>query len=298
MARRVVCYDTLLIWAGGGMVYTSVLGTDAARRVGSTPTLPTILRRCYNECIMKDIKPILRALGLLDSEVKTYLKALEKGPSTVLELAQASKLSRQATYTAIQALTRRGLVSSAEHGKKHLYAAEHPDKLLTYSERRVSDLKEKLDDLRRALPELELRVGGEKPVVKVFEGKEGIRAIIDDMRATHAKHSEEITDLEAMARVLTPKDLKPMREELRKIGAHIRGLYAGEFSATPVSSERYPVPKDRHGFKSNIGIYGDKIAMVTFEGKMYSIIIESKALTKALRVLFEFAFEGAKKRQK
>ncbi|OGL89135.1 hypothetical protein A3H75_00135 [Candidatus Uhrbacteria bacterium RIFCSPLOWO2_02_FULL_51_9] len=243
---------------------------------------------------MKDITPILRSLGLLDSEIKTYVRALEHGPATVLELVKASGLSRQATYVAIQTLTGRGLMSSALHAKKRLFAAEHPDKLLAYAERREVELREHVGDLKRLVPELELRAGGEKPVVKVFEGKEGINAIIEDMRLDQAKVTFEITDLEAMRAVLTSEDLAPLKRESKKMKRFVRGLYAGEMSPKAVDSERFALP-DKYGhFKSHLGIYGNKVALVTFEGKMYSVIIESGALAKALHTLFELAFESAK----
>lgn len=245
---------------------------------------------------MKDIAPILRSFGLLESEIKTYMAALENGSGTVLDLAKLTKLSRQAVYVAIDALTARGLMSSALRGKKRFYAAEHPDKLLAYARRHENEVKEKMKDLERILPEIELQIGGERPVVRVFEGKEGMRAIIEDMRMTRSKESVEISDLEAMYKVLTPDDLKAMRIEVKKSGSHVRGLYAGTPGEKVVSVDRFSLPKEFWGFKSNIGIYGeDKIALVTFEGKMYSVVIESKALTKALRTLFELAFKGGAK---
>src|SRR5512142_2814354 len=130
---------------------------------------------------MKDIAPILKSLGLLDSEVKTYLKALENGPGTVLDLAKSTNLSRQAVYVAINSLTERGLMSSALRGKKRFYAAEHPSKLLEYAKRRNEEMKAQTQDLERLLPEIEMQAGGERPVVKLFEGREGLKAIIADL---------------------------------------------------------------------------------------------------------------------
>lgn len=244
---------------------------------------------------MKDISPILKALGLLDSETKLYLRALEDGPGTVLDLAKATGLSRQAIYVAIESLTLRGLMSSALRGKKRFYAAEHPDKLLDYAKRRDAEMRERVQDLERLLPELELRVGGEKPIVKLFEGKQGLRAVILDMQASKAKDNLEIADLEAMRAVLKPEDLEPMRKELKKLGAHVRGIYAGEPSGKTLPSERFFLPASAGGFKSNVTVYGDKVAMVTFEGKLYSVIIESAALAKALKTLFRLALEGGAK---
>jgi len=243
---------------------------------------------------MKDISPILHSLGLLDSEIRTYLTALENGPSTVLDIAKETKLSRQATYVAIESLTKRGLMSSLLRGKKRLYASEPPAKLLAYAQRHDAEMHERVRDLENMLPELELRIGGERPVVRVFEGKEGLHAIIDDMRTTEFKTSTEIADLEALYKVLTPDDLKTMRLELKRRGVRIKGLYAGIPGPKIVEADRLSLPLEHSGFKADIGVYGRKIEMITFEGKMYSIIIESEPLAKALSILFDLAFKGAK----
>jgi len=245
---------------------------------------------------MKDIKPILKSLGLLDSEIKTYMKALEKGPSTVLEFTKYTGLSRQATYVAIQSLTDRGLMSSAQSDKKSLYAAEDPEKLLAYAQRRESKLKENIDDLKRALPELKLRAGGEKPTVKVFEGKEGLITVIEELQKNPKKDAVEITDGKAMYSVLTLEDLLPLRKKLKKANVYIRGLYTGEkVSPKTVGGYRYVLPKEYWDFKTNIGVYGNKIAMVTFGGKIHSVIIENPHLAKTLKIVFDIAFKEAKK---
>lgn len=244
---------------------------------------------------MKDISPILKSLGLLDSEVKTYLSALENGPGTVLDLSKSTRLSRQAVYVAIESLTGRGLMSSALRGKKRFYAAEHPEKLLAYAHRHDDEMQERIKDLERMLPELELQSGGEKPVVKVFEGKEGLLAVLAELQKTSAKQSLEITDLDALYKVLRPEDMQKMREQVKKTGTKVRGIYSGAAQQTQVDVNRMFLPKELAGFKSNIGIYGDdKVALVTLEGKMYSVMIESETLAKTLRILFELAFKGMK----
>jgi HTH-type transcriptional regulator, sugar sensing transcriptional regulator len=242
---------------------------------------------------MKDIVPILRSLGLLDSEVKTYMTALEKGAGTVLDFSKHTRLSRQAIYVAIESLTERGLMSSALHGKKRFYAAEHPDKLLAYAERREQEMKERIHDLKRALPEIELQMGGEKPVVKVFEGKEGLKAVLAEIQRMGSAESVEITDVDAMKNVLSQADLQPIHNELHRKQVHNKGIYASKNpSPSMVKGDRYYLPPHISNFKANIGIYEDKIALVTFEGKMYSVLIESKALSKTLRLLFDLAFKG------
>jgi sugar-specific transcriptional regulator TrmB len=244
---------------------------------------------------MNKIVSILKSLGLLDSEVNTYLTALERGPSTVIDLAKVSKLSRQATYTAIEFLIERGLMSSALHGKKRFYSAEPPVKLLAYAKRKDVEMHEQVKDLEGLIPELELQIGGEKPVVKVFEGKEGIKTIIQDIQNSAAKVSYEITDADALYDVLKPEDLKELRGALRRRNKKIIGIYAGKVKPKGINVQRKLLPSVEGGFQSNIGIYGNSIAMVTFTGKMYSLLIESPQLAKALKVLFEYAYKAVEK---
>lgn len=243
---------------------------------------------------MKDLSPILRTLGLLDSEITTYLTALRIGPSTVIDLAAKSSLSRQATYTAIEALTERGLMSSVQRGKKSYYAAEGPEKLVSFAKRRETFVKDKVRDLENSIDELRLLQGGEKPIVRMFEGKAGIKAIIEDMRETKAEQTFEIADLDAMYKVLTTEDLEEMRQELRKLGSKVKGIYTGTSQAKTKTDDRMDLPAEYGGFGSNIGVYGNKVALVTFKGKMYSVIVESPELAATMRLLFSLAHKGKK----
>ena len=114
--------------------------------------------------------------------------------------------------------------------------------------------------------------------------------------STKRKDVIEMTDLTAMYKVLSTEDLERLRQESKKQGVNIRGLYAGAASAQNISNaDRQYLPPEMGGFKSNIGIYGDKVSLVTFAGKMYSIIIEDPTLTRAMRLLLELAFKGAQK---
>lgn len=243
---------------------------------------------------MHDITPTLRSLGLLESEVKVYLAALEHGPSTVIDLAGATRLSRPATYTAIDTLSTRGLMSTVQAGKKRLFSAEHPDRLLQYAKRRQSELTERVADLERALPDLALRVGGEKPIVKSFEGKEGIQAIIEDIRESRPQRIDEITNVDAMRAVLAQGELAPIRMELERIGTKVRGLYAGTNLRPSQNTEARVLPERLRHFKGNISVSGKRIAIITFTGKLHSIMIESEDLADTLRTLFDLAWETAR----
>lgn len=241
---------------------------------------------------MKNIQPILRSLGLLESDIKTYLAALQHGPQTVIELSKQTKLSRQATYVAIEAMTERGLMTSVLRGKKRYYSSEDPEKLLAYAKRREHEMEEQIKDLETSLPELKLQLGGERPVVRMFEGKDGLRAYLSDVETSQPKAIEEIADLEAVNAALGDEDLGAIRKQHAKNQTKIRGLYTGIPKAQrPQNVERYSIPGHPEGLRTDIAIYGDKIALVTLEGKMFTVLIESPALARTLRHLFDMAFE-------
>ncbi|MDO8425085.1 MAG: helix-turn-helix domain-containing protein [bacterium] len=244
---------------------------------------------------MKDIAPILKSLGLLESEVKVYLAALELGPSTVIEIAKSTRLSRPATYTAIGTLSERGLMSTVTRGKRKLFAAEHPERLLHYAQRKEQELSERVADLGRLLPELTLRVGGEKPVVKSFDGKEGIHALVEDIRSVRPKEILEMTNVDAMFAVIASEDLAPLRRELQSIGSRVRGLYRGERIAPPSvpGSEKRILPDAFGDFQGHLAIYSHHVAFAAFTGKMHAVIIENGEVVNTLRVLFELAWAKA-----
>lgn len=249
--------------------------------------------------MIADISPILESLGLQKSEIKTYMAALKNGPSTVIALSKSVNLSRQATYLAIDSLTERGIMSSVQRGKKHFYAAEPPEKLVTYAKRFELKMKEKIADLERLAPMLELQMGGERPVVRVFEGKAGLKEVFEEVTNARLKETWEITDGKAMYSVLTREDLKSLHASYDRLKTRIHGLYAPENESKSIEqageeSDHVILDPKYRDFLTDIGIYGNKLALMTFEGKMYSVVIESKPIVNTMKILFELAAKGAR----
>ena len=239
---------------------------------------------------MKDISSILQALGFTDSESRLYLTALQAGPSTVIDLAALTNLSRQAVYVAIESLLERGLMASTIQDKRNLFVAEHPEKLHAYAKRREQEFKRHVADLEEVVPELELAIHGEKPIVKLFEGKEGIKTILHDIFNSQEKNFVEIADLRALEKIFSVEENRAMMQEIATTECVFKCLYAGDAFGDSVFAERLSLPAEYRDFRSSMTIYGNKIAFVTFEGTMPSLLIESASLAKLLRITFNLAF--------
>ncbi len=242
--------------------------------------------------IMKDIAHFMQFLGVADGEIKTYQAALKKGSSTVVDIAKETGLSRQAVYDAIGTMTERGLMSSVQVGKKRLFTAEPPSKLLAYAKRRDDAMKEQISDLERSLPALELQIGGARPLVRLYEGKEAIHAYLADVQKNKPKKIFEIADTDAMYELLSSKDLEPVRNELKRARTEVEGMYF-EKSPRPRAKKGYSLPHGAQPFRANITLYDDKVAFVSFSGKVFSVIIENPNIAGALRNMFELAMKQA-----
>lgn len=129
---------------------------------------------------------ILKKVGLSDKEAQVYLKLLEHGASSVRSIAELSDLNRGTTYDVLKQLQTMGLVSFYHQDTKQKFVAEDPDKLtkiLKHQEEKLSDTREKIKELIPELKSLQDKEGN-RPVTKYYEGKEGIKSILDDVLAS------------------------------------------------------------------------------------------------------------------
>lgn len=244
---------------------------------------------------MKDLIAVLKSLGLQPSEIETYVAALRSGGTTVIDLAKLTGYTRQGVYLAIETLTKHGLMSSVQHGKRTVYAAEPPGKLLAYAKRREANMREQIEDLEKALPTLQMQIGGERPVVRMYEGKEGIKAYLAEITQQKPKQIDELADMDAVMSIMDSKELEPHQNAIKRMKTLVRGLYARSGPRPSLPPERVELPATHHGFKANVTIIGDTVCIMTLKGTMYTVIVEDKHVADAMRILFDGAYRHFKK---
>lgn len=115
-------------------------------------------------------KEILLDLGLNKNEAEVYLKLLELGPSTAVQVAQGSKLHRPNVYDALNKLVKKGLVAHFMREDVKYYEVVDPEQLMTL-------LKAKELELETLMPQLKVMQLTAKPPssVAIFEGIAGAR---------------------------------------------------------------------------------------------------------------------------
>lgn len=128
------------------------------------------------------MRDVLKQLGLDNKEVSAYLAGLELGPAPIAEIAKKAGLPRSSCYLVIEDLIKKGLFTTSYLGKKKLFIAEPPQRLLRLAKSQLEQAKIAFNNLEGNLPLLTslYNLMPQKPKVRFYEGFEGIKTIFEE----------------------------------------------------------------------------------------------------------------------
>ncbi len=227
----------------------------------------------------------LRDWGLNEKETKVYLATLKLGQSKVNDIAKKAKILRETTYFVLNSLIEKGLISYVIKSKVKYFEAATPVKLL-------SILKEKQEKIKQIMPDLLAfqKMQIEKPSVELYEGKEGLKTILDDIIKTKepllAYANYQIFELLKFA---FPRFVK--ERIVNKIPARIIQEKRKQFEK---KEEFLDMRFSKTKFKSNVFIYGDKVAFISVVNEPVGIIIQNKLIADTQRQVFEMLWDSSK----
>jgi HTH-type transcriptional regulator, sugar sensing transcriptional regulator len=235
---------------------------------------------------------VLKKLGLSDKEIAVYAALLALGSASVRQIAVAAKVNRGTTYDILKSLATDGLVSYINKDKKHYFAAEDPAQLQSLVVKRQKQLTVVGEELQKEIPQLQTlhKRGGDKPVVRYFEGKRGIHALLSDVLATMGRSKEKMyyvyssAALREQYRAAYPTFTK---ERIAK-KIRVRAIAMGSGGETSGLDERKWVT-DQDASPTYTLIYGGHMAHMAHDaaGQMVGVIIENEAMYKTHKMLFE-----------
>ncbi|MEK7156733.1 MAG: helix-turn-helix domain-containing protein [Patescibacteria group bacterium] len=229
----------------------------------------------------------LAGLDLKEKEIIVYKALLELGEVPVTRVTKQTGLKRPTTYAVLKSLEGKGFVSRTIRGKKMLFAAQHPKKLVTEAEIR-------LKELQAAVPQLESIMGNseQRPRVVVYEGKDALDKAYDDSFVTKGEIlymgdislSQEVFP-RTFAKVgyvsLSPefkiRELDDDSDRTRKYAEEVRG---------PYRQVRF-IPKEFLPFQMDIGIFGNTVLITSVKKEYFTVKIESEEIARGYRALFE-----------
>ena len=235
----------------------------------------------------------LKNLGIDEKQTKVYLACLELGQGTVGEVALKSGIKRTSIYNFLEEMKQKGLISEVEQLGKTMLVAEDPNNLIARAERQTEELK-------KVLPELLgiFNLPGNKPKVKFYQGVEGIKTAYDDILKT-GENTYGFSDYEKMFALL-PADYLwtfPTDRIKNKIKFYCiaqdgpKGREVKQKDKTQLRETK--LVKDIN-FETEINIYGNKVAMMSFRRPGAAVIIEDAAIAQTLKSIWKAWWKNLK----
>lgn len=240
------------------------------------------------------LKERLSRLGLTSAEAELYLVLLGLSPAFAGALAKKTRFHRSNVYDLLQRLIDKGMVSSVlKSGKKQFFAVE-PRKVSSYLDEQQKKVDDQKEVLAQLIPDLErLRFPLSEERVEVFEDREGLKTVLEDILAT--KKTVRAYGTQGNFSLALRYSFKHFlhRFEEKKMRMMV------VFSKTPKQKPfrwsfacvRY-LP-EKHASPTETMIYGDTVAIFVFTAKPRVILIRSASVASAYRSYFDVLWTAA-----
>jgi HTH-type transcriptional regulator, sugar sensing transcriptional regulator len=244
------------------------------------------------------VQTILKNFGLNDKETAVYLALIALGPSPVRTIAEKTGVNRGTTYDILKSLIDEGLVSYYHKQSHQYFAAESPEKLVTALDRRQQELEEVKGQINahlHSLTALFQRQGG-RPVVKLYEGKTGIRQILEDVLATMAGAETKRYFVYSSAN-LRKNVYQAMPDFSKKRVAKkisVRTIALGQGGQLVGLDERKWLPITKKDLRATYEIiYGGKVAHISVDDadNPVGVVIENPEIYETQAAIFDFNWE-------
>lgn len=241
---------------------------------------------------MHTIVHIFKQIGLSDKEAKVYLACIEKGSSPVSHIAESAKINRVTTYSILEKLIQKGLVSFFSKKKIKYFTAADPEIVVEEYEKRAKELKSVLPDLKRLTGQTQ------HPQIRFFEGIEGIKTIYADT-LTSKSEILNYSNSNEIRKHWPDYDEEYVKKRAKK-KIFLRGVAPKDRAGEKVHKEdaKYYrqmrlLPESQFDFSNEINIYDNKVAIISFKDELVGMIIESNEISNSQRAIFNMCWQYA-----
>lgn len=242
------------------------------------------------------MKAVLMEIGLSEKEADLYLLAIKHKEITASYVAKISHESRTHAYDTINSLVKRGLLTYVIKNNVKYFKAVNPEKLLDYlreKEAKIKDEEESVKEIIPQLKEIQSKVGEEETKIEIYEGKEGIKSLLNDI----IREGKDFVTWGATTKVkeYVPEFIiKKYLNERKRNNIKARQLFTDFYGVleTPLSENR-KLPKEFASPTTTL-IYGHKVAIFLWTEVPKIILVENEELAKSYKSYFELLWKTAK----
>ncbi|MFA6227568.1 MAG: helix-turn-helix domain-containing protein [Patescibacteria group bacterium] len=242
----------------------------------------------------------LKKIGLSDKEAKVYLATLELGQASVQDISKKAGVNRPTTYVILDSLIKKGLCSTyAGKDKKVRYIAESPEMIISALELEKAEIEEKQKMINDLMPQLRAIYNKQenKPVVRFFEGKEGLRTMVQEQMSSKSQLIRAFFSLDDLRKVYSAEEVNKAYQDRVASKTKTKAIFTlkeGEDRAHPSPlDERLRISADRFPINCDIAFFDNKVRIASLKDKLNGVIIEDKNIYETFVSLFELAWLGS-----
>lgn len=244
------------------------------------------------------MKNDLIKLGFSEHEVAVYLAILSLGQANVLDIARKAQISRASVYEILEKLMAERMVSSLIKGKRRYYLAEDPGVIM-------GKMRQNEKIAAKLLPNLKALYlsATNKPVIRTYEGAQGIIALFHDILATVPKGGQYDAILNSrdefaiigkeFDRYISDRIKKRIFAQVITEHSELTKGWEGKENMRKMLRRVKFLPRGEH-FSVSYHIYGNKVSMFSLQGPVVGVIIENKEIAEMERLQFEYMWKGLK----
>ncbi len=229
----------------------------------------------------------LKKLGLTEEEVNIYLLLLQKGPLKVTRISKELSVARTTIYRFVTSLHEKGIISEIIQDYVKIYTPIAPENLPEILRNRIAEIESIVPKLQKIYSK-----PLEKTEVFVFRGKEGIKAVMNEI-IKEAKPYTCFGEIEKYFEEIDIFTKRWMKEvELNKISGRLLASREQKFEVAKTEECRY-LPQELIA-ETTIVTYGEKTAQFIWSKPLYIILIENKNVTESNLKVFNYLWRTAK----
>ena len=250
-------------------------------------------------------KPLLQSIGLTPDEATVYETLLIHGSQGAGGLVKRIKdIKRSLLYKVLERLVDKGLILQTRKQGKLEFSPQPPGTLVRLAEKQEEVARRSHEAIASSLPELKAKynLSTEKPVIRFFEGVEGLKKMYEERLA--AGNQETYLIRSSRARVYYEAFGKWFTYYLArraKLGVKVHALTVDDEHAIhdpKIDKARHTIrtwlrPQD-YTAPIDISVQGDHVSLLSYGKEMFGIVMENAPMAQAFKEVFLLAEKGAK----
>ena len=243
--------------------------------------------------------------GLTLNQAKIYETIVRHGKTPASQAARLANVPRTLGYKALQELQILGLIDKEDGpGKVAVFSAAHPFKFKEIVDKRFEQSRNAKVAVEGVLGKLisDFNTRSGAPGMRILEGVSGVAELYEDI----------LNERQAIKLIRSPEDsqypeladmVRKQIEEQKKLGIETKAitpLVEGTpaeiiaFDSARLVTRRI-VPKEKLAAPAQIVMYGNKVAITSYEDAIITTIIENPAIRKTFDMIFDYLWDSTEK---